>query len=128
LSSYDSEILTRERSLADFFEQAVKTGEKLGIKPKIIANYIINKKVETKNIVPADLIKQISSATQVSRVDDDKLNEVIDKVMNENEKAVLDYKNGKETVIMFLVGQVMRQFPSRIDAEKIKASLLAKLK
>ncbi len=66
--------------------------------------------------------------TQTTSVDEDRLNEVIDKVVTENLKAIEDFKSGKETVIMFLVGQVMRQFPQRIDAEKVKASLLAKIK
>jgi Asp-tRNA(Asn)/Glu-tRNA(Gln) amidotransferase B subunit len=48
--------------------------------------------------------------------------------LSEQAKAVEDFKSGKENVIMFLVGQVMRQFPEKIDAGKVKASLLAKLK
>ena len=63
----------------------------------------------------------------MSDVDESKLNEVIDTVLEENQKAVEDYKKGKENVIMFLVGAVMRQFPEKIDSGKVKASLLAKL-
>ena len=67
-------------------------------------------------------------ATKTVPVDNKKLDEIIEKVINENPKAVEDYKSGKENVIMFLVGQVMREFKERIDAEKVKASLLAKIK
>lgn len=128
LSPYDSEILTREKDLAEFFEKAVTDGKKFGVEPKKIANYIINRKSNINEILPADLIKVISQTSQISTVDESKLSEVIEKVLKENPKAVDDYKNGKENVIMFLVGQVMRQFPKKIDAGKVKASLLAKLK
>ncbi len=128
LSSYDAEILTREKSLADFFEQAVKDGKEQNINAKKIANYLINKKPNINEILPAQLVMTIKQATQTTAIDEGKLNEVIEKVMDENSKAVEDFKSGKETVIMFLVGQVMRQYSSRIDAEIVKASLLAKLK
>ena len=128
LSPYDAEILTREKALAEFFEKAVTDGKKFDIDPKKIANYIINKKPNIEDTLPAELIQSIVQVHQVSSVDEDKLNEIIEKVLKENPKAVEDYKKGKETVIMFLVGQVMRQFPEKIDAGKVKAVLTAKLK
>jgi len=128
LSSYDAEILTREKSLADYFEKSVVDGKKFDISTKQIANYTINKKPNIEEVLPAQLIQTIVKSTQAISVDEAKLNGIIDKVLRENEKAVSDYKSGKEAVIMFLVGQVMRQFTERVDADKIKASLLAKLK
>ena len=128
LSVYDAEILTRERSLADYFGKAVLDGDKFDVKPKQIANYIINKKPNIEEVLPSQLIQTIVASKQTVTVDNAKLNEAIDKVLRDNPKAVEDFKKGKESVIMFLVGQVMRSFPERIDAEKIKASLLAKLK
>ena len=128
LSSYESEILTREKSLADYFEKAVADGKKFDIESKKIANYIINKKPNIEEVLPAQLIQNIAKSSQVASVDERKLSEIIDKVLKENPKAVEDYKKGHENVIMFLVGQVMRTFPEKVDASKIKASLLAKLK
>jgi Asp-tRNA(Asn)/Glu-tRNA(Gln) amidotransferase B subunit len=98
------------------------------MKRKELANYIINKKPDLNKISPEELLKIVSAANKISDIDEDKLNEIIDKVLGENAKAVEDFKSGKETVIMFLVGAVMRQFPEKIDAGKVKASLLAKLK
>lgn len=128
LSSYDAEILTREKTMADYFEEAVNAGKKFEITPKQIANFIINKKPNIDELLPAQLIQSIVQSTKVTDVDEVKLNEIIDKVLNEQPKAVEDFKSGKETVIMFLVGQVMRQFPDKIDAGKVKESLLSKLK
>lgn len=128
IPSYDAEILTRDIDLAKFFENAVMDGKEVGVSPKQIANYIINKKPDLSNMVPADLVKTIYQASAVTSIDEGKLNEIIEEVMTENTKAVEDFKSGKETVIMFLVGQVMRKFPEKIDAQAVKASLLAKLK
>ncbi|MBI2421051.1 MAG: hypothetical protein HYV38_03135 [Candidatus Levybacteria bacterium] len=128
LSPYDAEILTRERPLADYFENAVIDGKKFGVTEKEITNYLINKKPNIEELLPAQLIQTIVQSSQIADIDEEKLNELIDKVLKENPKAVEDFKKGKESVIMYLVGQVMRNFTKRIDAEKIKASLLAKLK
>ncbi|EKD64945.1 MAG: aspartyl/glutamyl-tRNA amidotransferase subunit B [uncultured bacterium] len=128
LSEYDAEILTREKSMADYFENALIDGEEFGTSAKQIANYIINKKPNIEEILPSQLIQNIVKTSRVSDVDETKLNEVIDKVISENPKAVEDYKKGKENVIMFLVGQIMRQFPEKIDSGKVKAVLTAKLK
>ena len=128
LSTYDAEILTREKNMADFFEACVNDGKEFGINAKQIANYIINKKPDINELLPAQLVQTIVQATKVADVGEDKLNEIIDKILSEQEKAVNDFKSGKETVIMFLVGQVMRQFPEKIDSGKVKESLLSKLK
>src|SRR5207249_633409 len=59
LSVYDSEILTRDPKLADYFEETVKIGREHKITPKDIANAIINKKVDIGEVLPASLIKTI---------------------------------------------------------------------
>jgi len=123
LKAEDAARLTENQETAALFENIVKEGAN----PKAAANAIINKKVSIEGNAK-EIATAIQSYNSKSDVDEEKLNEAIDKVLAENEKAILDFKSGKETVIMFLVGQVMRTFPERIDAEKVKASLLAKLK
>lgn len=128
LNDYDSEILTREKSMADYFEESVKVGKEYGLLPKQIANYLINRKPNIEEILPAQLVQNIKQANQTVQIDEKKLDEVINEVIKENEKAVSDYKSGKENAIMFLVGQVMRKLENKADVSTIKASLLAKLK
>ncbi len=128
LSFEAAQILSKDRALASYFEQVVKDGNKVSIDPKQIANYIINKKPNIANLSPSELIQKIISVGHVIHVDDNELNKLIDIALKENNDAVSDYKNGKENAIMFLVGQVMRKYPEKIDASKVKASLLAKLK
>src|SRR5690606_18910799 len=69
LSEYNAEILTRERNMADYYEDAVKIGKEYKITPKQIANTIINKKPDIDQVLPASLIKQILEETKVESVD-----------------------------------------------------------
>ncbi|MBI2443399.1 MAG: Asp-tRNA(Asn)/Glu-tRNA(Gln) amidotransferase subunit GatB [Candidatus Levybacteria bacterium] len=124
LTEYDSKILTREKNVANYFEEAVSIGKEHNISPKQIANWIINKKPNVNDVLPASLVKQIVSSTQVTSIDEADLEKVILQVLSENQKAVDDFKNGKENVIMFLVGQVMRQFKTKINANSVKELIL----
>lgn len=126
LSRQTAEVLNREKVLSEYFEETVKAGKDLS--PTQIANFIVNRKIDIQKVLPAELIERIKEATNALEVSETDLNAAIDKVLGENKKAVDDYKNGKENAIMFLVGQVMRAFPKNIEASKVKASLLAKIK
>lgn len=128
LSHYDAEILTREKLAADFFEEAVAVGKEKSVTPKAIANTIINKKVATDTMLPAALIDSILASKQTDTVDEAELTEVITAVLNENEKAVEEYKAGKEPVIMFLVGQTMKKLGKKVDAMMIKQKLELRIK
>jgi len=128
LSNYDVKNLTGSVAASDYFENAVREAKTLGLSPKQVANYIINKKPNIDELLPTQMVQDLVKSTQTLDVDKKKLEEIIEKILKENPKAVEDYKSGKENVIMFLVGAVMREFKERIDAEKVKASLLAKIK
>lgn len=128
LTFYDAEILTREKSLADYFEEAVKEGKDPKVSPKEIANFIINKKADPETVSPLKLVQQIASSKQTIAIDEKELEKVINDVIKANEKAVTDYKSGKEASLMFLLGQVMRTLGKKVDAAQVKHSLLKKLK
>jgi aspartyl-tRNA(Asn)/glutamyl-tRNA(Gln) amidotransferase subunit B len=125
---YDAEILTREKALADYFEEAVKIGYPKGITPKQIGNAIINKKIDYLKIAPEKLITEIEKITKIESVSDEQLQSVIEKVLLENPKAVQDYKSGKESVIMFLIGMTMRAIKRKIDAQIVRKKLEETLK
>lgn len=127
IPDYDAEILTREITTADYFESAVEKGKIQTVSPKQIANAIINKKVDINSTKVDKLISQIKGS-QTVQVDESKLEQVIEEVLKEQPKAVEDYKNGKETVIMFLVGQVMRKLAVKADATMIRKRLEMELK
>jgi len=128
LADYYAEILTKERPLADFFEEMVGVGKKYDVNPKQIANFLINKNIDISSTLPAQLIQTILNSTQTEEVDDNKLGKIIEKVLNENQKAVNDYKNGKQNAIMFLLGQVLREAKRKLDTKVIKDKLEKSLK
>lgn len=114
LSAYDAEILTREIELADFFSEAVKVaGEKLT--PKQIANYMINKKISAKDIVPAQLIEEILENTKTEEIDTEELRKIIQEVLVKHPQIRTEYSAGKENILQFAVGQVMYILKRKID-------------
>lgn len=134
LPFYDAEILTREKSLADYFEEVIKKCQpelaegSIGTSPKSIANWIINKKIDPSQTTAADLIKQITASKQTVAIDEDELRKIIKQTLSENPKAVEDYKNGKQNSIMFLLGQVMRKLARKADTNLVKAQIESELK
>lgn len=124
LTAYDAEILTRERPLADYFEEAVKIGKEFSVTPKEIANTIINKKIDAASVLPATLVKNIVGSKRTVQVDEKELEKVIKEVLAENTKAVDDYKNGKEASLMFLLGQVMRKIGKKVDVNSVKEAII----
>ena len=72
-----------------------------------------------KAIVDEQGLGQIESADEVSTA--------VDKVIAGNEKAVQDYRNGKEEAIKFLVGQVMRETRGRAQPDVVTDILKGKL-
>lgn len=127
LSEYDAEIITREKPLADYFEQAVKFGMSKDITPKQIANTIINKKIDYTTISAKQLVHDIAESAKIEVIGKKELAAIIEKVLSENPKAVKDYKSGKKSVIMFLVGSTMRAIGRKVDAQYVKDSLIKRL-
>ena len=124
LSNYDSEILTKEIILADYFENVVKDADKK-ITPKQIANYIINKKININEILPAMLIQDLLKSSLVEDIDIEELKSIIKKVLKDNPKIKTDYQKGNENVLQFTVGQVMYIIKKKINT-KVLINLIKK--
>jgi aspartyl-tRNA(Asn)/glutamyl-tRNA(Gln) amidotransferase subunit B len=124
LSKYDAEILTREKILADYFEEAVKIGKEHKIDAKKIANSIINKKVDIEKILPAALIKAIVAGSQTAAIDDNELDKIATEILKDNQKAVDEYLGGKENALMFLIGQTMKKIGKKVDVNMVREKLL----
>lgn len=125
LSEYQAEILTSDKTMADYFEEAVAVGQ--DIKPSNLANLIINKRIEIKKTPPAKLIKRLMADKKQKGLSRKEWEEVILAVLAENKKVVDDYRRGKEKAINVLIGQVRQKISYQIEALKIKEVLLEKL-
>jgi aspartyl-tRNA(Asn)/glutamyl-tRNA(Gln) amidotransferase subunit B len=127
LTDYDVKILTRENSLANYFEEATKVGRKHNVNPKQIANHLINRNININSVLPAKLIEAIVKSNQTEQIDENKLYTIIGDVLKNNQKAVADYQAGKENAVMFLIGQVIRHAKQKLDTKIIKEKLEKKL-
>jgi aspartyl-tRNA(Asn)/glutamyl-tRNA(Gln) amidotransferase subunit B len=164
LPEYDADILTQERGLSDYFENAAKA---YGADPKKVSNWLMNdvlRMINEQNLSPAimkltpeylaELIKLVDAGTinlttgkallqqvqdsgkkpsmlveehglaQVS--DEDAIREVCLKVIDDNPSEVEAYRGGKESLLGWFVGQVMRETKGKADA-KSASSILKEL-
>jgi aspartyl-tRNA(Asn)/glutamyl-tRNA(Gln) amidotransferase subunit B len=121
----DAFLLTRDLSLALYFESVCES-----VAPEVsaqqVANYINNKKIPT-TIDVADFVKKVKELSAPKKTDTAALQAAITEVMNANEKAVADFRAGKEASLMFLLGQVMRHMKGQADAQTVRQSLLTAL-
>ena len=125
LSEPDALRLVETVKMADYFEKAVKGKN---IPAKTIANWIINKKVDIGKVPAEELLNLISIKSQKAAITETELREIIARVIAENPKAVADYRRGKQSAVMFFVGQVMRLSRGRADANSTRQILEIKLK
>ena len=155
---YDAEILTEERSLADYYEQAVA---EYGSDPKTVSNWLMNdvlRIMRSKGVAARDLqIHPHHLAAIIGMVDDKKittntakalldqveetgnspqdiverenlaqvsdegaLRQVIADVIAGNPDQVQMYRRGKETLIGWFVGQVMRETKGKANPQLVQ--------
>ena len=90
------------------------TPESLAKMTKLIEEGTLSSKLAKKVITelmkqggdPEKIVKE-KGLVQIS--DENQLREIITEILNENEHSIVDYKNGKDRALGFLVGQVMKK-------------------
>ena len=164
LSAYDAEVLTSERGLSDYFEEAVALYAK---EPKTISNWMMNDMIRLMNdtgksakglvLKPAALVEivkliddgKINAATGKSLLvkveqtgkspativeeeglgliaDADSLRKQIETILAGAPNEVAAYRGGKETLMGWFVGQVMRATRGKADP-KLTREILVEL-
>jgi len=123
LSEYDSEILTRDRQTADFFEEAVKAAKEVDLSAKQVANVIINTKPNLSSTLPATFIKSLITALPRNTMSNQDLKKLIGQIIVGNTKIVADYKSGNKNAIQALLGKAMAKTQGKIDPKKAKTIL-----
>ncbi len=126
LTEYNAEILTREVGLASYFEEAVKVGTEHKVDGKTVANWIINKKPNVDEVLPASLVKIIVEQSTVVSFDEEKLKETIKQILDKNPQQVADYKAGKVQLLGFFIGQTKQALPDAKDTDQIR-NMLSKM-
>lgn len=124
LTDYDAEILTRQPSMADYFEEAIKVGKRHGVNPKQIANAIINSKINESEVLPAEIVRKILEAKETVVIEKKELEKAIKQVLLDNKKALRDYRGGKKKALEFIVGQVLKKLAKRVDVSLVRDYVL----
>ena len=87
------------------------------------AEELLRRSIDKGNPLPK-LIKNAINEAQKSATN---LGDIVNQVIKENEKAVSDYKSGKQTTIGYLIGQVMQKTKGTADPNEAKSVLIEKL-
>lgn len=121
-------VLTDDKETADYANELFTKAKKDKLDANKLANMWVNKKMAIE--VGKDVEKILSlfkSETEVASVDESELENIITEVMNENPDAVTNFKAGKEQVIGFLMGQVMRKLGKKVDAKAVQTAMRKQL-
>lgn len=124
LKQTDAQILTKDIDTVKYFEHIVDLTD---FEPQKIANLIINNKVST-DLSVEEFIAQAKTQLAAKTTDLPALILAITKVLAANTDAVTNYKAGKLSSLMFLVGQVMKEMKGQADPTTTKEELLKALK
>lgn len=121
------EILVQDKSRSEYFEEAVKLAQGQSLSAKMVADLMINKKLDSGFPEPAGLIKKIVEITSVTYAGQGDTDVAIAEVLGENAKAVNDYKNGNGNVIGFLMGMVQKKLNGKGNPRGVREKLLERL-
>ncbi len=127
LSGEFADILVSDAARADYFENAVKLGKNETLTPKMIADLIVNKKLDEKYPEPAGLVKRIIEMSSVSYLGEEEVENAVKSVLMDQEKAVKDYKNGNGNVIGFLIGMVQKKLSGQGNPQTVREKLIDNL-
>tara|TARA_Y100000310_G_scaffold300403_1_gene336056 strand:- start:10 stop:1398 length:1389 start_codon:yes stop_codon:yes gene_type:complete len=109
--SLDEVLITPEH----FIEllQAVQTGKITELKAKRILNDFIPKSFSIKTKLKSE--KKITGKSEIEKI--------VKKVINNNKKALQDYKSGNKTAFNFLIGEIMKESDRKADFKQVKEIL-----
>lgn len=124
LKEQDAKRMVSDKEIATYFESVLG---KTKVEPQKVANLIINNKIKTTLSID-EFVKQAQEILAPKATDEGQLSVVVTEVLAQNGSAVESLRNGKESILMFLVGQVMQKMRGKADAQKVKETLLKQLK
>ncbi|WP_069650260.1 Asp-tRNA(Asn)/Glu-tRNA(Gln) amidotransferase subunit GatB [Caloranaerobacter ferrireducens] len=114
-----SEIKFTYKEFADLLE-LINEGKISNNIGKKVLKIMFEEGKNPKIIVKEKGLLQMSNASELERI--------VDKIMEENKQSVEDYKKGKEKVLGFLIGQVMKATKGKANPQLVNKIILEKLR
>lgn len=127
LSSHFVETILADKNRADYFERAAEIGGKHNVGAKTIADLMVNKNLDQEYREPEGLVKKIVELTKKEYASATDVKNAVEQVVNEQKKAVNDYKNGNGNVVGFLIGQTQKLLKGKGDPKHINELIFKKL-
>ncbi|OGL41298.1 MAG: aspartyl/glutamyl-tRNA amidotransferase subunit B [Candidatus Schekmanbacteria bacterium RIFCSPHIGHO2_02_FULL_38_11] len=164
IPSYDAQVLTSSRALADYYEECLRFYpdskkvsnwimgdllrelkgdeeriEKCPVSPKHLAGML---KLLDDGVISGKIAKTVfeemyktgKEASEIVKekglvqvTDTSEIEKIVDKVIEENPKQAQDILNGKDKVMGFLVGQVMKESKGKANPQMVNEILKKKL-
>ena len=128
------------RVLAEVNKSEEITIDDVFVRPNMIAELvklIENKKITNnqgkevftkmieEHLTPSEIVKKYNMEV----IEDSNLiDTLVDEVINENEKAINDYHNGRTNMLDYLVGQVMKKSKGKANPVEAKNKMIEKIK
>jgi aspartyl-tRNA(Asn)/glutamyl-tRNA(Gln) amidotransferase subunit B len=111
--------------LEEFYGVLDADMKSVGLDGATVANLILNR-TDYRGLSSDEFLAKYKEEND--KIDDtDALSAAVKKVLDANPKAVADYKGGKQSVIGFLVGMVMRETQGKADAGVVRKLLQEQL-
>jgi aspartyl-tRNA(Asn)/glutamyl-tRNA(Gln) amidotransferase subunit B len=121
------DILVSDPVRVDYFERATLLGSESLLSAKLIADLMINKKLDRDFPEPGGFIRKIIELTKVEYAGLEETILAVGEVIGEQEKAVKDYRGGKGEVVGFLMGMVQKKLGGKGNSTLVREKLLNKL-
>lgn len=118
------EVLTADPVRVDYFTKAAS----LTSDYRNLATLMVNQNLDTKFPEPAGLVGYLKKLQNTDYSSTSEVTDAVSEVLTKNQKAVVDYKNGKKDVVGFLIGQVQKLLKGKANPRDVKSELEKKLK
>lgn len=121
----EAQIITSRKKVVKSFKRLYSLAKKSKVDAKKLANMIVNKRIDIDR-EPEEIIKQIIQLESY-KISGKTLEKVVEETINENQKAVEDFKKGKSAAMGFLIGQVQQKTKGQSNPKEVAKILIDKL-
>jgi aspartyl-tRNA(Asn)/glutamyl-tRNA(Gln) amidotransferase subunit B len=117
------EVLISDSQRIKYFEEALQLMAKHKLSAKELAGVMVNQNLDKQYPEPAGLVKKLVELTKKTYASMEQVQKAIEEVISEQEKAVKDFKGGKENVLGFLMGCVQKKLGGSGNPKEIQDHL-----
>ncbi|HUW24734.1 MAG TPA: Asp-tRNA(Asn)/Glu-tRNA(Gln) amidotransferase subunit GatB [Patescibacteria group bacterium] len=118
LTDYQTNVLTQEREMADFFEETVRLGRVKNVLPTEVANVIINRRFPA-GLSAVELADFVASSKEKVELSREELDRAITEAIEENPATVEGFRKGKPQALGAIVGQIRQKTGVVVSIEEI---------